>query len=277
MFIDGRTLRLQARTALKGKWQTAMLAAFLSSIFSTIAQVIFSMNLAKVLPSLLRLFEQGYPVEYIITQIDEAQFILPTLMSAFAFLVGPSLVLGLNRLYLTFYQNKEASILSVFSGLKQFFRALWLTIMISFLTLLPYLVVLLLLLVVIPLMQVTYSFVNTFSSILTFAASFMVVRTALRYMPAPIIIAENPNVTARQALKMSRKGMKNELGRLFAFFFFFFLLSFGITYLDMFLPNMIGGVLATVLTLFLQLSLNVYLQMTLIAYYLNRYEDFQLS
>lgn len=111
----------------------------------------------------------------------------------------PVLVIGLVSVYLGMINGEQASLGGTFSKMNLFARAWWLSILTAFFTLLWSL------LLVIPGIIKTYS-----------------------YSMAQYILADNPELTARQALKESKritKGHKWELFVLQISFFMWYLLS----------------------------------------------------
>jgi len=128
---------------------------------------------------------------------------IPFVGSIVAFIVTPALSLGVYKMYLKLSKKEEISIPDMFSGFNQTGRALWLNILIAVFTWLWSL------LFVIP------GIVKSFA-----------------YSMSYLILADNPDLTAREALRKSKEMMNGHKWDLFVLYlsFFWWYLLVGITF-----------------------------------------------
>lgn len=128
---------------------------------------------------------------------------IPFVGSIVAFIITPALSLGVYKMYLKLSKKEEISIPDMFSGFNQTGRALWLNILIAVFTWLWSL------LFVIPGIIKSYA-----------------------YSMSYLILADNPDLTAREALRKSKEMMNGHKWDLFVLYlsFFWWYLLVGITF-----------------------------------------------
>lgn len=130
-------------------------------------------------------------------------YFIPLVGSIISFVITPAFSLSLCIVYLKLTKKEETAVGDIFSGFNKTGRALWLNILISFFTALWSM------LFVIPGIVKSYA-----------------------YSMAYYVLADNPELTAREALAKSKEMMKGHKWELFVLqlsFFWWYLLS-GITF-----------------------------------------------
>lgn len=193
--MEAREHRARARAALTGNWVTAVLVFFVAGILggsSDSAGIEFNLNI------------EGGQVEFSLSE-QLQQFLEGTLGMALPLIITVSLVLLVVRLALTGVMNmgkarygmnlidgREARFEDLFSGFSRFYDGLIMNIVSIAVIFLG------MLLLVIPGLILSYA-----------------------YAMAPYILAENPDISGTDALRLSRQMMKGHKWELFCLGFSF--------------------------------------------------------
>lgn len=206
--------KMKAKSALKGNWQTAMLVAFFSGIFTMALQVYQArfMSLSQQQINglmMVRSFEELWPLFGITKEI-----LLGFLgLALVALLVTPALTQGSNHYFVQRLRGEEMDFGGLFSRFCIFFKALWLNLLMTIKTLLWGLVILgpfLALVWFVPqvaLFLLKHAYLIT---VISLAATIPPLLAALRYAMAPYVMAEKPDTGAWQAIEQSKTMMKTQ-------------------------------------------------------------------
>ena len=260
MMMGSFLFKQKAREMLKGNWQNALVISFFSGVLLTITQVLQSITLKdvqSVMDSLTVLMgtigaeltnAQSQQVAELysklfaaLTSIPQSAWNLMIGMNLLALVVTPALTLGCNYYFIRLTQKED---IGIHKGLLCRFRilpkALWLNIRM---------------------------FVQIFLwSLLLFIPGVI---AALRYSMAAYFMAEDPSISAGEAIRRSKEAMKVK-GRKPSYFML--LISFVgwnllISMAQLLLLGMLGNVVTMVATQFMTLMLNTYINASCAAYY----------
>ena len=235
MFLGSYYFKQKAREALKGNWQTALLVTFFSGALVTLEDVLTSLNLPN--PYLLA---YGQTDRYVVQllSISRLNWALMTAVSVLALLLTPALQVGCNQYFLRRLQSEQPTLLEgLFSRMRILLKALWLYILMG---------------------------VRIFLwSLLFFVPGIL---AALRYSMAPYYLADNPELTAGQAIEKSKESMKNMKGSYFLLIISFVGWTLLANVLQMLLMD-INGVAALVAAQCAQLLISTYMTASCAAFY----------
>lgn len=235
MFLGSYYFKQKAREALKGNWQTALLVTFFSGALVTLEEVLTSLNLPN--PYLLA---YGQTDRYVVQllSISRLNWALMTAVSVLALLLTPALQVGCNQYFLRRLQSEQPTLLEgLFSRMRILLKALWLYILMG---------------------------VRIFLwSLLFFVPGIL---AALRYSMAPYYLADNPELTAGQAIEKSKESMKNMKGSYFLLIISFVGWTLLANVLQMLLMD-INGVAALVAAQCAQLLISTYMTASCAAFY----------
>lgn len=206
--------KMKAKAALKGNWQTAMLVAFFSGIFTMALQVYqgrFMQLSQQQINGLMMVssFEQLWPLFGITKEILWGFLGLALL----AVLVSPALSLGSNHYFVQRLRGEELGFGGLFSRFCIFFKALWLNLLMTIKTLLWGLVILGPFFALVWFVPQTAVFLlkHTYLiSVISLVAVIPPLLAVLRYAMAPYIMADKPDTGAWQAIEQSKKMMKTQ-------------------------------------------------------------------
>ena len=250
----------KARQVLRGNWQTALVVTFFSGVFVTIAQVVQSVGLADVQSMMGSLsfalegvagsagltLRQRAEVADLYQRLFQAIEQVPTGMwaamlalNALALVITPALTLSCNRYFICLNDGGDVGVQEgLLARLPMWRRALWLYVQMG---------------------------VRIFLwSLLLFIPGLV---AALRYSQAPYYLAEDPTLTARQAIEKSKETMKDKKMAYFLVMLSFVGWSLLVTMADALLIGLTGPVVAMVAGQFLSLALNTYINATCAVFY----------
>ena len=259
MMMASFLFKHKAREALKGNWQTALVVTFFTSIFATIAQVLQSVTMADVeqvmqsiayaansLPQSGITTEQAQQVLALydrlfmaVDSISNTMWIALIAVNVLSLVLTPVLTVSCTRYFIRLNTGEDVGVHSGLLGRMPIWRrALWLYIVMG---------------------------VKIFLWTLLFIIPGVI--AALRYGMAPYFLADDPNLTAKQAIEKSKAVMKGK-----KFSYFVLQISFvGWTLLINAVQLMLGGMLGTVPMLvaaqFMSLALTVYINASCAAFY----------
>lgn len=250
----------KARQVLRGNWQTALVVTFFSGVFVTIAQVVQSVGLADVQSMMgsLSLALEGVAgsagltlrqraevadlyqrLFQAIEQVPMGMWAAMLVLNVLALVITPALTLSCNRYFIRLNDGDDAGVHEgLLARLPMWRRALWLYVQMG---------------------------VRIFLwSLLLFVPGLI---AALRYSQAPYYLAEDPTLTAGQAIQKSKETMKDKKMAYFLVLLSFVGWSLLVTMADALLIGLLGPVVAMVAGQFLSLALNTYINATCAAFY----------
>lgn len=166
----------KAKIALKGNWQTAMLVAFFSGVMTTLLQVLQLV----LLPNQMNYVTMEAYAQALL-QVPQSNLVILLAVSLAALVLSPVLGMGCNHYFVQLNRGNDPGFMGLFSRLNLFFKALWLFIRM---------------------------FVQIFLwSLLLFIPGII---AAIRYSQAPYYLAENPDITAGEAIQRSKTAMEGK-------------------------------------------------------------------
>ena len=268
MMPGSALLRFNARKALKGHWQTALLTAFTAGLFVTVFQVAFLPRLNNTAADFLSLIGQGDSIEAFISQMDWAQWIPVLVLYAVSLVFTPALDMGMSVYYLLRLEDKAAAFRTLFCRMGIFFKALVLNLLINAKILLwgaGAMAVFIWPIYLVPgFMSGLALWLANLAPIAALAAGGM---AYYRHVLAPIVMAEFPAFTVKAAVRFSKRYMRGRkksffLTQLsFAGWFALSLLLSGV------LTELLGDVISLAAGLFADLALSVYMRATYTSFY----------
>ena len=201
MMLGSFFFKHKARQALKGTWQTALLVTFFSGIFLTVAQVAQSVTMKDINPlmsslsmtlgsmpegitpesahyhEVLDLYRRLYAA---ITSVPQSTWMLLLGGNLLALVVSPVLNVSLSHYFIRRIDGEDIGFAAGLTArLNLFFRSLWLYVIMA---------------------------VKIFLWSLLFIIPGII--AALRYSMAAFYLAEDPSLTARQAIRKSKDEIK---------------------------------------------------------------------
>ncbi len=260
MMMGSFLFKQKAREMLKGRWQNALVISFFCGMFLTVAQVLQTVTLKDVhsVMDSLTVLMSTLGAELTNTQTQQVTELYSKLFSALTSIPDSSwtLMIGLNLLALVitpaltlscqyyFIRLTRGEDIGVKDGLLCRIRilpkALWLNIRI---------------------------YVQVFLwSLLLFIPGVI---AALRYSMATYFMAENPSISAGEAIRRSKEAMKVK-GRKMSYLML--LISFVgwnllISFVQLLISGMFGAVITMVAAQFMTLAVNTYINASCAAYY----------
>ncbi len=180
--------RAEARKALTGRYFLAVLAALIAGVLGGAASVpTFTLRFgAEDWQGLVSALAQNDPRALLGFAEAMGTSAFVTAYGIVLFLVGGAMELGFNRFNLMLYTGERAAIGTLFSRFEIFGRALWLRVVIA--------------------VRVSLW------SLLLFVPGIV---AAYRYALAPFLMAENPGMSASDAISESKRLMAGKKARLF--------------------------------------------------------------
>lgn len=232
-------IRLLARQALAGKWQTAIIAVLIYQICITLPALILDQLFGKTMVELMNdlyLSSGNYgafsEVTYNMSSLAAAgaeKF--STMSSLYVFLVTGAFTLGISIFFLNLFRRKPAEPDQVFSGFEQFFKALGLTFVLGL-------------------------FVFLWSLLFIIPG----IIALLRYSQAFYILADDPSKPIMQCIRESKLMMMGNKGKLFclglSFIGWMLLTAIVISFISNAIGRIIGwGIIYTGLSWILDLAM----------------------
>ena len=225
--------KAKATQSLKGNWQTALLVSFFQGIVPTSISLVYATQAPDLTGATS--WEQiwgsleGIPLSYL--------YLLAGLL-LLSILVTPTLQLGCNHYFLCRLRGQELGFAGLFSRVRSWGKALWLTILVG---------------------------VKIFLWSLLFVYPGII--AAIRYSMAPYYLAEDPSLTPWEAVKKSKNAMQNTKMSYFALYVSFL----GWMMLNLLLQTLLGSVgiiVALVASQFMELFIMTYMNGAFSAFYL---------
>lgn len=276
-------LRLKARNALRGHWQTALLMMMLGSLVSWATQAVSTIQGNTVLQQLMLAMQQVSDTDFITpdfwTDILSKQFgmsrLLANLLSLLAVLVAPMFTLGYIQYFLNLLRGgEEQRWTAVFSCASSWLKGLGLELWMFLKTMawaLPGLAglfaVMLISVNVQSLSGYGASWLVTLSIVCYVGAIVPSVMAFFRYALSMYYLVDHPDWRIRDCVTASKKAMANQKMNLFFMYISFIGWSLLISLLSNLIFTMFGQVLYLVVNLALNLALSVYQMCSVCAFY----------
>lgn len=260
MMMGSFLFKQKARESLRGNWQTALVVTFFSGVFLTAAQVAQSVALKDVqavinsLQALMgtlgaeltnvqsqQVLELYNKLFAAIGSIPGSTYALLLGLNGLALLVTPMLTIGCNHYFVRLVMGKDIGVKDGLLGrASTWLKALWLH---------------------------TRIFVQIFLWSLLLVVPGVI--AALRYSMATYFLAEDPSISAGEALRRSKAAMKVKGCKSS---YFMLLISFVgwnllISIVQMLLLGMLGTVVTLVAAQFMTLALNTYVNASCAAFF----------
>ncbi len=232
-YSDSSTLRRRGLSALNNNWQTAMMVTFVAGLLGMV-QSTFQLRLDANTFMNRSVWDT---FGHIASSVAPYNGFL-TLIAILQFLFAPALSIGLNTYFLMLHKSENPPFSLLFSRMHVWLRCLGLMLLMGI-------------------------FIFLWSLLLVVPG----IIAAYRYAMAPFLMAENPDIDAFEAIRRSKEMMDGHKARLFSLHLSFIgwalLAVVGVGIL-----NTILGFIGTALGLFASLALQVYVNSSVTAFYL---------
>ena len=287
MFFSSVLWKQKAREALKNHWLTALLILLTVNLPSLLVQGIASFTGSDLLSSLQNavygaltsggMLDTQAMAESLQAIEQSAGIWIMQGLHVIVWLVTPCLSMGMYHWMQLRLAGKDAEYMTVFSRLSLFFKGIGLRLYITlriFLFMLPGAALSVLSMLPVWLADSgsridLLSSLNTSLTLMSLSSIVMLVLgiiAVLRYTPAEILMARQPDLRITAAARQSRDLMKGQKGQLFLLFFSFILWYL----LEMFLVslalNLFGSVIGLMLEMLCSLALNAYIYTTVCSF-----------
>lgn len=275
--------RYRARTALKNNWPIALLVVFIASLPSILTQVAGVLTGGDVTTRLMTLAEDpaflSADAESMIAQLtaafSEESVLSYGLFSVIAWLVAPTLTIGMHHYMMNLLRGQAGGVSAVFSRLRWFVKAICLTVLVALKTFLWS----------VPGMAVAIGGTTAVLSIARTAESavnmMMVVMPAgyvlmfglmiaamLRYAMAVYVLADKPETGLLACIRESKAIMKQRKMQLFALELSFIIWNLLVMAVYSVVVSMFGAVIGLTVQMFLNLFVAAYQNCAIAAFYL---------
>ena len=287
MFYPSAWYRAKARSALKGRWQTALLIALIVNLPTMLVQGIaaFTGNdpvdkLQAVVVTASRdgVFSRELLIREIQAFLSSTGFLATQGLNLAAWLITPCLALGMYKWVIDLLRGREGPVSTALCLMKLFLKAIGLQLLIILKVLawmLPGIAATVL--AMIPLYNAgadqtaavaAFRTLNTMTLPLMALMAVPGVMAALRYAMAEYILADEPGTRILECVRISKNLMKDRKKNLF-----FLMVSFLLYYLlqllvASFLSGAGSNVPALMFQMFTGLALNVYMSASVAAFFL---------
>ncbi len=236
MILGSFYFKKKAREALKGNWQTALLITFFSGVFMTLASVLQSVTFPDVMMyASYGLFDELY-VE--MNKVSQGAWIGFSVLSILSFVLSPVLMLGCNHYFISRMRGEELGMPGLWSRMSSLLRALWLYIVMG---------------------------VRIFLWSLLLVVPGII--AAIRYSMAPYYMAEDPSISATEAIEKSKHAMLDMKLSYFSLMISFLGWSLVAMMAQVLLVS-INVVFALVAAQFMQLAISTYMNGACASFYL---------
>lgn len=279
--VTNRELKLRARSALKNNWQTALMVCLIASLPSLIAQVVTLMNqggYTQAVDDMMAIIQDNAAMSDPMAAADMMYATMDSLMpitmsNMVSLFLSPFLTLGMLRYFFRLLRgDADVPVSEVFSCRRSFFKAIGLTALVALRTLLWMLPGMGVSLVGTVLYVLLPEGVAVLGDLLATAGLIAMlvlgIRMAFHLSMADRVMAEDPAKGVKQCMRESIDMMRTRKMRLFLLLISFILYMIVLVVLEVLLEPLVGGVVTTTLSMTLDFVLNIYLQMTISAFYL---------
>jgi len=260
MLLNSFLFKQKARAALKGNWQTALVVTFFTGVFSTIAQVLQNVTMAdiqRVMDSLAAAFSalpQG--AELTVQQAGELSDLYRRLISAInsvpqalwigliavnvlSIVLTPALSISCCRYFVCRDRGEEPGVKDGLLGRMPIWgKAFWL-------------------------------YVRMHVQVFLWSLLFVIpgVIAAMRYSMAPYFLADDPALSAKEAIAKSKEVMKDKKLSFLMLMVSFVWWSLAVTAAQFLLQPLLGTVLTLVAAQFFSLWVSTYINASYAAFY----------
>jgi len=260
MLLNSFLFKQKARAALKGNWQTALVVTFFTGVFSTIAQVLQNVTMAdiqRVMDSLAAAFSalpQG--AELTVQQAGELSDLYRRLISAInsvpqalwigliavnvlSIVLTPALSISCCRYFVCRDRGEEPGVKEGLLGRMPIWgKAFWL-------------------------------YVRMHVQVFLWSLLFVIpgVIAAMRYSMAPYFLADDPALSAKEAIAKSKEVMKDKKLSFLMLMVSFVWWSLAVTAAQFLLQPLLGTVLTLVAAQFFSLWVSTYINASYAAFY----------
>ena len=252
--------RSKARQALRGNWQAALLITFSAGIFDVILSVIQLRSTLKM-PSSARFLDIVSEGQSQIAAFEPLRLIFFVL----SFLFSSALAIGMYNYYLHLQRGQETPYSLLFSRMHILGKCLGQSLLIGLFSLGWGIVVFAPFFLIVLLLQGMHI---VLAYIIIIALALLLLLITLRYAMAPYLMADQPEIGVMDSIRESKRMMAGQAGRLFRLQFSFIgwsLLAGAIIYG----LRSLSPVMGTVAGLFCSLAINVYMNASITAFYLD--------
>lgn len=284
MVTNNFILRLKARQALAGHWQTALVVMLVASLPGWLAQIVSLLQGGGLQQQLLYILQYGNPEQLAdpqyLLRLAEGQLgsarLLSNVLSVLSFLVTPMFTLGLMHFFLELLRGrKDQGWTAVFSRVKTGLKGLGVELL-TLLKMLLWAVPGLCCMGVITYLAMTLESVSRHGlswivtlTLVSYAATIIpAIMAYFRYALSMFFLADHPDWSCRACLKASIASMAHQKLNLLLMQLSFLGWSILITMVSNMALYLLGTVLYQVLYLGMNLALSVYMNCSLCAFYL---------
>ena len=273
-YIPSFAVKLEARKALQGHWQTALLVSFCAGILNTVSQIIGSLNNSNMASQMLIILQRDIAPDVMLDQMlqvfESSNMLSVAVSSLLAFLITPALSMGANAYYLKRMTGQPTQFQDLFSRLNIFFKSLGLSLLI-FLRMLLWAMA-----PMVPVIALAYLFPSMSAQafqilfpLATLASSILSILASLRYSQAVYVMAWRPETGVLASIRESKGLMLNRKGSFVMLSISFIGWSLLISVAGTLLSTMLGNVIASAAMMFANLALGVYISASKAGFYLH--------
>ncbi|NLO85185.1 MAG: DUF975 family protein [Clostridiales bacterium] len=236
MTLGSFYFKSKAKVALKGNWQTALVVTFFAGIITTILSTLSAVSI----PDITMYTTYGQIEQYLveIQKVSSGIWIAYAVLNVLSFVCTPALLLGSNHYFIERLRGNDLEVNALASRANIWLKALWLHVIM---------------------------FVRTFLWSLLFIVPGVI--AAIRYSMAPYYLAQDPTMTAMEAIEKSKNSMAN-----MKMSYFSLLISFvGWSLLAMVVQTMLismSTIIALVAAQFMQLMIATYQNAAIASFYI---------
>ena len=237
MVLGSFFFKQEARRALRGNWQPALVVTFFSGVFLTLSSVLQALWVPDPLVyASYGLLERFWQELTAVTRAEWAGLIVVNLL---ALLLSPALMLGCNRYFLNLLAGSDSGVREGLLGRMRIWpKALWLYVQMGVRIFL-------------------WSLLLVVPGILA----------AIRYSMAPYFMAQDPSVSASEAIEKSKHAMKEMKLAYFSLIISFIGWSLLANVAQMLLMSF-GVVIALVAAQFMQVAISAYMNAACASFFL---------
>lgn len=237
MVLGSFFFKQEARRALRGNWQPALVVTFFSGVFLTVSSVLQALWVPDpVVYASYGLLDRFWQELTAVTRAEWAGLIVVNLL---ALLLSPALMLGCDRYFLNLLAGRDSGVREGLLGRMRIWpKALWLYVQMGVR------IFLWSLLLVVP-----------------------GVLAAIRYSMAPYFMAQDPSISASEAIEKSKHAMKEMKLAYFSLIISFIGWSLLANVAQMLLMSF-GVVIALVAAQFMQVAISAYMNAACASFFL---------
>lgn len=260
MLMNSFMFKQKARQALRGNWQTALLVTFFTGIFTTVANVLQNVTMADIervmgsisaalsaLPQngditaqqageVMQLYDRLFSA---VNSVPAAMWIGLVAVNVLSFVLTPALSVSCCHYFIRRDLGEDPALKDgLLSRMPIWRRSLWL-------------------------------YVRMYVQVFLWGLLFVIpgVIAALRYSMAPFCLAEDPSLTAKQAIAKSKELMKDKKLSYLMLMVSFVWWSLLTTVVQLVLQPMLGVVVTLVAAQFMSLALSTYINASYASFY----------